>query len=200
MLTRAPAILLSARPSGETGVLARFMTEEFGLVAAYVAGGRGRNLRPVLIPGNLVELQLTARPGNQLPFAKPELTLSRGPSIGEPLPAAAITWVCALTASVLPERQVYPALFSALGGVLDAVASAPSAREWAGALAGYEMLLLRDLGYGGQGGRPTGDLAAVMAVMDALAPALDHYLLAGNRADVMAARHRLRELLGRIDT
>ena len=200
MLTRAPAILLSSRPQGETGVLARFMTEEFGLVAAYVAGGRGRQLRPVLIPGNLVELQLTARPGGQLPFAKPELTLSRGPSIGEPLAAAAITWVCALTASVLPERQAYPALFSALGGVLDAVASAPSAREWAGGLVAYEMLLLRDLGYGGQGRRPTGELAEVMAAMDALAPALDHYLLAGNRADVMAARHRLRELLGRIDT
>jgi DNA repair protein RecO (recombination protein O) len=153
----------------------------------------------VLIPGNLVDLQLTARPGTQLPFARPELTLSRAPFIGEPLAAAAITWVCALTASVLPERQAYPALFSALGGVLDAVAHAPAARDWAGALAGYEMLLLRDLGYGGHGARPTGDLAEVLAAMDALAPALDHYLLAGNRADVMAARHRLRELLGRID-
>ena len=34
--------------------------------------------------------------------------------------------------------------------------------------------------------------------MDALGPALDHYLLADRRADVMAARNRLRELLGRI--
>jgi DNA repair protein RecO (recombination protein O) len=199
MHARAPAILLSARQSGEAGVLARFFTQEFGLVAAYVAGGRGRNLRPVLIPGNLVDLQLTMRPGTQLPFARPELTRSRAPFIGEPLAAAAITWACALTAAALPERQAYPALFSALGGVLDAVASAPAARDWAGALAGYETLLLRDLGYGGEGVRPTGSLAEVIAALDALGPAIDHYLLAGNRADVMAARHRLRELLGRIE-
>ena len=30
----------------------------FGVIAGYVAGGRGRRLRPVVIPGNRVELQL----------------------------------------------------------------------------------------------------------------------------------------------
>lgn len=199
MHARVPAILLSARPSGETGVLVRFLTAQFGLVAAYVAGGRGRVLRPVLIPGNIVDLQLTARPGTQLPFARPELTLSRGPFIGEPLAAAAIAWATALTASALPERQPYPALHAALGGVLDAICHAPSAREWAGGLVAYESLLLRDLGYGGEATRPLGDLAQVLAVMDGLAMPIDQYLLAGNRADVMAARHRLRELLGRIE-
>jgi len=36
--------------------------------------------------------------------------------------------------------------------------------------------------------------------MDRLAPSLDHYLLADRRGDVMAARSRLRELLGRMLT
>jgi len=198
MHVRAPAILVSARQHGETAVVGRFLTEEFGIVAGYVAGGRGRNLRPVVIPGNMVDLQLSARSATQLPFAKVELTESRGPWLAEPLPAAAIGWVTALTASALPERQPYPSLFSALEGVLSAICHAPSARGWASALVGYEVLLLRELGYGGAGERPQGDMVQVLEAMDALGPALDHYLLADRRADVMAARNRLRELLGRI--
>ena len=198
MHVRAPAILVAARQHGETAVVARFLTQEFGIVAGYVAGGRGRQLRPVVIPGNAVDLQLSARSASQLPFAKVELTQSRGPWLAEPLPAAAIGWVTALTASALPERQPYPPLFSALEGTLAAICHAPSARGWASALVGYEVLLLRELGYGGAGERPQGDMAQVLEAMDALGPALDHYLLADRRADVMAARTRLREMLGRI--
>lgn len=198
MQLRAPAILLAARPHGETAVIARMLTEEYGVVAGYVAGGRGRRLRPVVIPGNLVELQLSARSDSQLPFASLELVQSRGPWLGEPLPAAAIGWACALTATALPERQAYPPLYQALAGLLDAVCQAPSARGWAGALAGYEALLLRELGYGEGEVRPLGDFAEVLAAMDRLAGPLDHYLLADRRGDVMAARARLREMLAKI--
>src|SRR6478752_7834847 len=118
MQLRAPAILLAARPHGETAVVARMLTGEHGVVAGYVAGGRGRHVRPVVIPGNLVELQLSARSDSQLPFARLELLESRGPWLGEPLPAAAIGWVCALTATVLPERQPYPRLWEALKALL----------------------------------------------------------------------------------
>ena len=199
MHLRAPAILLAARPHGETAVVARMLTEQHGVVAGYVAGGRGRHVRPVVIPGNLVELQLSARSDSQLPFAKLELLESRGPWLGEPLPAAAIGWAAALTATALPERQAYPTLYQALGGLLDAVCHAPSARGWAAALVGYETLLLRELGYGGNA-PPQGDLVDALAALDRLAPQLDHYLLADRRGDVMAARSRLRELLGRMLT
>ena len=197
MHLRAPAILLAARPHGETAVVARMLTEEHGVVAGYVAGGRGRQLRPVVIPGNLVELQLSARSESQLPFARVELLESRGPWLGEPLAAAAIGWVCALTATALPERQPYPKLFEALAGLLAAICHAPSARGWAPALVGYETLLLRELGYGG-GLPPPGDFGQALAALDRLAAQLDHYLLADRRGDVMAARARLRELLGRM--
>lgn len=198
MHIRSPAILVAARAHGETAVIARLLTEDFGLVAGYVAGGRGRNLRPVVIPGNAVDVQLSARSDSQLPFAKLELVTSRGPWLSEPLPAAAISWICALTATALPERQSYPSLYSALGGLLDAICHAPSARGWAGALVGYEILLLRELGFGGEGARPEGDLPAIMAAMDKLKPAIEHYLLADRRGDVMAARQRLRQLLERM--
>jgi DNA repair protein RecO (recombination protein O) len=197
MHLRSPALLISARAHGETAVVARMLTEDYGVVAAYVAGGRGRQLRPVVIPGNLVELQLSARSESQLPFARLELLESRGPWLGEPLAAAAIGWACALSATALPERHPYPSLWQALSGLLGAICHAASARGWARALVDYEALLLRELGYGGE--RPTGeDLPAILAAMDKLAGPLDHYLLADRRGDVMAARARLRELLGRM--
>jgi DNA repair protein RecO (recombination protein O) len=198
MHLRAPAIVLAARQHGETAVVARLLTEEAGVVAGYVAGGRGRRLRPVVIPGNLVEVDLRARSDSQLPFAKLELVESRGPWLGEPLPAAAIGWACALTVTVLPERQAYPRLWQALGGLLDAICHAPSARGWARALVGYETLLLREMGYGGSAPDPADDLAASLAALDRLAEPLDHYLLADRRGDVIAARSRLRELMGRM--
>ena len=203
MHIRAPAILCAARPHGETAVIARLLTAEHGLVAGYVAGGRGRQLRPVVIPGNRVEAEIRAKSDSQLPFARLELIESRGPWLNEPLPAAAIHWATALTATALPERHAYPALFEALSALLDAICHAPSARGWAGAMAAYEALVLRELGYGGAdrfGGRPKGDtLAESLAALDALSGPLERYLLADRRGDVMAARALLRDRLGRIE-
>ena len=197
MQLKAPAIVLAARPHGENAVILRVLTEEAGLVAAYVAGGQGRRLRPVVIPGNAVEADLRARSASQLPFGKVELVTSRAPWLGEPLPAAAILWVTALTASTLPERNPYPSLYVALGALLDAICHAPSARGWAPALLSYEVLLLRELGYGGA--KPeAGDLSQTIAALRAMAPALERYLLADRRGDAMAARTRLIERLARI--
>jgi DNA repair protein RecO (recombination protein O) len=64
------------------------------------------------------------------------------------LPAAAIDWVCALTASVLPEGQPYPRLHDALDGLLAAIEAAPAASGWGAALVRYELLLLAELGFG----------------------------------------------------
>ena len=169
------------------------------MIAGYVAGGRGRHLRPVLIPGNLVAAELTARPGSQMPSARLELTQSRGPWMTEPLPASAISWVTALSAATLPERQAYPALFQALAALLDAVCAAPSARGWATGLLSFEALLLRELGYGEPVARPeTDDWPTLLTTFDRLGAALARYPLAERRSDVMAARTMLRERLARI--
>ncbi|MBO6525914.1 recombination protein O N-terminal domain-containing protein [Erythrobacter sp.] len=193
----APAILIAARPHGETAVIARLLTEESGVVAAYVAGGRGRQLRPVVIPGNLVQAEIRAKSDSQLPFARLELVQSRGPWLSEPLPSAAIAWVTALTAAALPERNAYPTLYAALGGLLDAICSAETARQWVEALAIYEALLLRELGYGGE--RPDiAGLGQALEILDRQEPLIARYLLADTRADVLAARHLLRQRLARM--
>lgn len=198
MQISAPAILCAARAHGETGVVARLLTEEYGLVAAYVAGGRGRMLRPVVIPGNLVAADVRAKSDSQLPFARLELVESRGPWLGEPLPAAAIAWATALTASALPERHAYPSLYIALSALLTAICHAPSARGWAEGLLRYEALLLRELGYGGQVSGPTGEWTGDLAAFDRMGALVERYCLAERRTNAMAARAMLRDRLARI--
>lgn len=198
MNLRAPAILVAARPHGETAVIARLLTEEHGLIAAYVAGGRGRQLRPVMIPGNSVEAEIRSKSDSQLPFARIELATSRAPWMTEPLPASAITWAAALTASTLPERSPYPTLYTALEALLSAICHAPSARGWLTAMVAYEKMLLRELGYGGQKPDMSEDFAAQFEAFRALHRPIGDYLLAGTARDVMAARVALGERLAKI--
>ena len=200
MQLAAPAILIAARAHGETAVIARLLTEEAGVVAAYIAGGRGRQLRPVVIPGNSVAADIRAKSDSQLPFARLELVHSRAPWLSEPLPAAAIGWVTALTAATLPERHPYPALYAALYALLDAICAAPSARGWARGLVAYEVLLLRELGYGAADtSKPRVEgIEDVLDWLDRLENPLATRLLAHTRLDVMGARALLRERLGKM--
>jgi DNA repair protein RecO (recombination protein O) len=148
MRSETSAIVCALRNHGEHGAVVRLMTPEQGLIAAYVRGARGRRMRPVLMAGNVVQAQLSARTETQLPQAVIELVHSRGPLLSEPLPAAAIDWATVLTATVLPEGQPYPRLYQAFEGLLDAIEAAPSAAGWGAALVRYELLLLAELGFG----------------------------------------------------
>jgi len=148
MRSETQAIVCALRNHGEHGAVVRLMTPEHGLLAAYVRGARGRRMRPVLMAGNVVQAQLSARTDTQLPQASIELLHSRGPLLSEPLPAAAIDWATVLTATALPEGQPYPPIYQALEGLLDAIEAAPSAAGWGAALVRYELLLLAELGFG----------------------------------------------------
>lgn len=148
MHLRAEAIVLAVRPHGEHGAIVRALTEEHGLQPGYVRGGRSRGMRPVLQPANIILGDWRARTEEQLAGLTVELIHSRAPMFREPLAAAALEWVTALTASVLPDAQPYPHLHGALDGVLSAIEAAPAARGWAVALVRYELLLLAELGFG----------------------------------------------------
>ena len=198
MNLRAPAILIASRPQGETGSIARLLTEQHGMVAGYVAGGRGRQLRPVMIPGNSVEMDLRAKSDSQLPFARLELATSRAQWMTEPLPAAAIQWACALTASTLPERNPYPNLYTGLDALLTAICHAPSARGWLAAMVGYEAMLLSELGYGGNRPDLAQDFPAQFEAFRTLHRPIRDHLLAERSRDVMAARTALGQRLARM--
>lgn len=147
MQFQSEAIVCGVLTHGEHGAIVRMLTPDHGLVAAYVRGGRGRRMRPLLIPGNAVFAQLRARTDNQLPQAVLELEHSRAPILGEALPSAAIEWSTALIAAALPERQPYPRIYQAFSGLLDAVEAAPTARGWGAALARFEQIVVAELGY-----------------------------------------------------
>lgn len=142
------AIVCALRSHGENGAVVRIMTRDHGLIAAYVRGARGRRMRPVLMAGNVVEANLSARTETQLPQASVELVHSRGPLLREPLPAAAIDWATVLVATALPEGQPYPIIHEGLEGLLEAVEAAPAASAWGAALVRFELLLLAELGFG----------------------------------------------------
>lgn len=148
MRLAGPAIVCAVRAHGEHGAVVRAFTPSDGMLPGYVRGGRSRRLRPVLMPGNLVAAEYRSRTEEQLAQLSVELTASRAPLLAEPLPAAAIDWVTALTAASLPEGQPYPRLYEALDGLLAAIEAAPAARSWSAALARYELLLLSELGFG----------------------------------------------------
>jgi len=193
MQVQTDAIVCAIRSHGEHGSVVRLLTPEHGLVAAYVRGGRGRRLRPILIPANLVSAQLRSRTESQLPQATIELAHSRAPMLGEPLQSAAIEWVTALVASALPERQAYPQIYQALCGVLDAVDAAPSDKGWRIALAKFERLVAAQLGYGSEGPGP----ADIFASLDWSGDRLFENVLSGRSDALRDSRARLIERLRR---
>jgi DNA repair protein RecO (recombination protein O) len=142
------AIVCAVLAHGEHGVVARLLTPGDGLQPGYVRGGRSRRLRPVLLPGNLVQAEYRARSEEQLAALTVELVTSRAPLLAEPLAAAAIDWSTALVAATLPDGQPYPRIHAALDGLLAAIEAAPAARSWAAALVRFELLLLAELGFG----------------------------------------------------
>jgi DNA repair protein RecO (recombination protein O) len=192
------AIIVSVRAHGEHGAIVRALTPEAGLRPGYVRGGRSRRLRPVLVPGNLVQADFRARTEEQLPHLSVELIHSRAFLLSEPLAAAAIDWATALTAAALPEAQPYPALYQGLDGVLTAVEAAPSARGWALALVRYELLLLAQLGFGLEEEEMAAIPRTIRAALKVTGAHLADHVLTDRRQEILAARERLVERLGRM--
>jgi DNA repair protein RecO (recombination protein O) len=192
------AIVVAVRAHGEHGAIARALTPDDGVQAGYVRGGRSRRLRPVLVPGNLVQADYRARTEEQLPHLSVELAHSRAFLLSEPLASAGIEWATALTAAALPEGQAYPRLFEGLDGLLNAIEAAPSARGWAAALVRYELLVLAQLGFGLDEAELAALPGTILARLKLTGGLLARDLLTDRQAEVLAARERLVERLKRM--
>jgi DNA repair protein RecO (recombination protein O) len=196
------AIVCGVRGHGEHGTIVRMLSADHGMVAAYVRGGRGRRVRPILIPGNTVSAQLRWRTENQLPQAMVELVQSRAPILSEPLPSAGIDWVTSLVTAALPERQPYPRLYQAMGGLLDAIEAAPSAIGWSSALVRFEQLLVAEVGYARpetdfiEGQSPAG-WSEILAALNRSSRQLFGELLTGRVEALQDSRSRLLDRLAR---
>ena len=198
MRIESQAIIVAVRPHGEHGAIVRALTPGDGVQPGYVRGGKSRRLRPVLVPGNLVQAEFRARTDEQLAHLSVELVHSRAFLLGEPLAAAGLEWSCALTAAALPEGQPYPSVYQGLDGLLAAIEAAPSARGWALALLRYELLLLAELGFGLEREELQRVPGTIREGLRVTGDRLSRDLLTGHQAEVLAARERLVERLKRM--
>ena len=140
------AIVLHARPHGETHAVADLFTAAHGRWAGLVYGGQGRRQHPVLQSGNDVSVHWKGRVADSLGHFSLEL---RGPRAAalmhDRLALAALGAACAVACACLPEREPHPGVYAAMGVLLEALEDADI---WPALMARWELGLLADLGFG----------------------------------------------------
>lgn len=142
---RDDGVILSVRRHGETSAIAEILTAEHGRSLGLVRGGRSRNMRPILQPGNLVQVTWRARIEEQLgQFVLEPLSLKAGLIMDDALRLAGLTTLTGLS-QLLPEREPHAQLYAAFHVVLDAI---DVDAMWPALLVRWELGLLEELGFG----------------------------------------------------
>jgi DNA repair protein RecO (recombination protein O) len=148
MIRIEPALVVAAIAHGEHGAVARFLCESMGLLAAYVPGGRGRTLRAVLQPGQVVALDLVERRPGQLRQAAVHPLASNLAMIHGAAAIAMVDYLGALAAATLPEDEPHPRLFPLFEALFAAAGAGSDALTMGAALVRLELALLAELGLG----------------------------------------------------
>jgi DNA repair protein RecO (recombination protein O) len=139
------AFVLAARPHGETSSVVQLLTLAHGRHAGLVRGGQGRRQRPVLQAGNRVAATWSARLADHLGNVTLELEAANAAQwLDDPLRLSALASAAAISEVALPEREPHPACFEAFQALVGALES----DHWAEVYVQWELLLLRDLGFG----------------------------------------------------
>ncbi len=142
------AIVLSVRSHGETGAILEVLSREHGRHLGLVRGGASRRSKPVLQPGNTVQLHWRARLEEHLGSFTAEPLRSRAGDMLEN--HAALTGLNAFTgvaSAALPERLPHATVFEVGEILLDAMAR-DDFSHWAPLYVRWETGLLDALGFG----------------------------------------------------
>jgi DNA repair protein RecO (recombination protein O) len=140
------AIVLSARPHGETSLILQVLTREHGRHAGLVRGARRARGRGVYETGTRVTADWQARLADHLGLLRCELVRGYAADlIDDPARLACLASAAALAETTLPEREAAPAAFAGLASLLDALAADGS---WQAAYVAWELGLLAELGFG----------------------------------------------------
>ena len=143
---QAPAVVLDARPLGESGAVVSLLTEAQGRHAGLAKGGASRAQAPVWQKGNLVEARWVARLADQLGSVTGEMVHPAAAlAMEDPLALALLSAACAVAEGALPEREPHPRCFHGLVSLIarlpqGAAALLPDYVRW-------EAELLAELGY-----------------------------------------------------
>ncbi len=157
------AIVLSARPHGESSVVVQLLTREHGRHAGLVRGGQSARARGLYQPGNRVEATWNARLAEHLGLYRCEVTQSHAAHLlDRPDRLLALSAAAVVSERALPEREPHPACFEGLLALIEALES----EHWAEVYVRWELLLLAELGFALEldrcaGGGDAGDLAYV---------------------------------------
>lgn len=139
------AIVLSARPHGETGAVVTLLARSHGRHAGLVQGGQSRSRAAWLQPGQQVEASWRARLADQLGnYALEPSSPYPAAVLDDALALAGLTAACAVAEQALPEREAHPAVFEGLIALIDTLATP----AWPYAYVQWELGLLREVGYG----------------------------------------------------
>ncbi len=142
---RMPGIVLSARRYGEGDLVVNALTEEMGRHAGLVHGGGSKRNRANYEVGNRLEFSWAARLNEHLGTYRADMINSPAAGImHDPDRLAALSSLCALIDTALPEREPAPGLYAAFSLWLDQVQEA----HWAPLLVRIELGLLEILGFG----------------------------------------------------
>jgi DNA repair protein RecO (recombination protein O) len=139
------AVILGIKGHGEASVIAEVMTRGRGRHLGLLRNGKSRTMRPVLQPGNLVEVKWRARLDEHLGNFAIEPLNYRAAQLMEH--AASLHGVQALAAllRLLPERDPHPHLYDMLNIVLDHLNEPSGAGEL---YIRFELAVLGELGFG----------------------------------------------------
>ena len=141
------AIVLGARPFGETQALVEVFARDHGRAAAIVHGGASKRMKPTLQGGNLVRVTWKARTSDQLGFFAPmDLTEPHAARVLDDSAAlAGLSAAVELIRAGTAERQAYTGLYDALVVLIESLSSEDL---WPAIYTRFELGLLAELGYG----------------------------------------------------
>lgn len=140
------AIVLQARKHGESSAILETFTREQGRHNALVRGGVGRRMRPVLQPGNIIEVEWRGRLEEHLGYYTVEIVDSlAGTFMENRLSLSALNSLASLLREMLPEKQPLPQLYDVTKIVLERL---DDPDIWPALYVRWETMLLEGLGYG----------------------------------------------------
>ena len=140
------AIVLQARKHGESSAILETFTREQGRHNALVRGGVGRRMRPVLQPGNVIEVEWRGRLEEHLGYYTVEIVDAlAGTFMENRLSLSALNSLASLLREMLPEKQPLPQLYDVTKIVLERL---DNPDIWPALYVRWETMLLEGLGYG----------------------------------------------------